>query len=331
MSYAPSGPIIQHAILATDGSANAAAATTFAGALDWSSGTRISVASVIDVTDPGDLLVNEWEEQARTDWRMIIEQSYTSARQQAMSVIEEAAEVVGQRCPGVVIDEVLRVGEPATELLSLARSTNAELIIAGARGRTALERLLLGSVSEALATEAPCPVLIAREEVAAIRVVLVALRTAGDADRLAKACLRLPLPAATHVVAVTGGAPRLPVASGSRPVAPGKSEALLEARDEAERAEAEVAGARFVEQMKAGHPDRAVSARVIRGDLRPSGFEARADIAPALLAEAKALGADLIVVSAREQTGVTARLGLGSVSRKLVRRAPRAVLVVRGS
>jgi nucleotide-binding universal stress UspA family protein len=81
--------------------------------------------------------------------------------------------------------------------------------------------------------------------------------------------------------------------------------------------------------MRAGDPQRVVETRVVRGELRPSAFEDRADVAPALLAEAESLGADLIVVGARERPGFTARLGLGSVSRKLVRRAPMAVLVVR--
>lgn len=332
MSHATSVPaVIQRAILATDGSAHATAATAVAGALAWPAGSVISVASVLEAPNPDHLPISHWEEQALADWRMILEYTYTSAREQAMSHLAAAAGALRARCPGVAINEVLCVGEPAAELLSLARSTSAELMIAGARGRNVLEGLLLGSVSEALVTEAPCPVLIVREETAAIRVVLVALRTPDDADRLAEACLRLPLPPATKVVAVTASAPRPPGASSGRFLAPGKTEALLAAWDEAEHAEAEAAGARFVERVRAGDPGRDVSARVIRGDLRPSAFETRADIAPALLEAAEALGADLIVVGAREQTGVTAKLGLGSVSRKLVRRAPGAVLVVRGA
>jgi nucleotide-binding universal stress UspA family protein len=321
----------RRAILATDGSAHARAATAFAGALAWPAGAVVSVASVVEAPNPGDLPISHWEERALADWRMILEHGHAAAREQALASISEAAGVLRARHPSIGIDEVVRVGEPAAELLALAREADAELVIAGARGRTVLECLLLGSVSEALVTEAPCPVLIVREAVAEIGVVLVALRTPDDADRLAGACLRLPLPPATRLIAATASAP-LPAGSPTaRPFAPGQAEALFAAWDEAERAGAEAAGERFVERMRAGDPRRDVTARVVRGELRPSAFEARADVAPALLAEAAALGADLIVVGAREQPGVAARLGLGSVSRKLVRRAPMAVLVVRGA
>jgi nucleotide-binding universal stress UspA family protein len=261
---------------------------------------------------------------------MILEHSHAAAREQALTSIAEAADALRARHPGVDIDEVVCVGEPAAELLSLARSVDAELVIAGARGRSVLECLLLGSVSEALVTEAPCPVLIVREPVREIGTVLVALRTAADAERLADACLRVPFPATAQLVAVTATAPRPIGSDAGRPFPPGKVEAMLEAWADAERAEVEAAGLRFLERVRAGDPDRAVAARVVRGELDPSVFESRADVAPALLAEAAALGADLIVVGAREQPGLTAWLGLGSVSRKLVRRAPTAVLVVRG-
>jgi nucleotide-binding universal stress UspA family protein len=104
---------------------------------------------------------------------------------------------------------------------------------------------------------------------------------------------------------------------------------MLDAWAEDDRREAETAGERFVARIRAVTPDRAVEARVVRGPLSPSLAEARADIAPTLMAEAEALDASLMVVGARERHGVTVRLGLGSVSRKIVRRAPTAVLVVR--
>lgn len=49
-----------------------------------------------------------------------------------------------------------------------------------------------------------------------------------------------------------------------------------------------------------------------------------------MLATAGAIDADVIVVGARERRGMLARLGLGSVSRKLVRWADCSVLVIRG-
>lgn len=321
---------VQRAVLATDGSAHARAAASFAAALAWSTEAAVSIASVVEAPNPSDLPISKWEEKALADWRQIVEYVHTTERDEAQRSIDEAASALRARHPDLHIDEVMCFGQPAAELLSLARESKSELIIAGARGRTVLEGLLLGSVSEALVTEAPCPVLIVRDAISELRVVVVVLRTVEDADRLAEACLRLPLPATTRVTAITAGAPR-PHGDSTRRFTDEKMEALLADWDEAEQAETTAAGKRFIERMHAGDPERSVTTRVVHGALQPSAFESRADVAPALLAEAEALKADLIIVGAREHPGFAAKLGLGSVSRKLVRRASMAVLVVRGA
>jgi nucleotide-binding universal stress UspA family protein len=53
------------------------------------------------------------------------------------------------------------VGKPADELISLAAEAKADLIVVG-NGKTALQRLILGSVSTQLVHHAPCDVLVAR-------------------------------------------------------------------------------------------------------------------------------------------------------------------------
>lgn len=56
----------------------------------------------------------------------------------------------------------LRQGRPASEILTVARGVNCELIVMGTHGRTGLRRALLGSVAEAVLRHAPCPVLTVR-------------------------------------------------------------------------------------------------------------------------------------------------------------------------
>ena len=68
---------------------------------------------------------------------------------------------------------------------------------------------------------------------------------------------------------------------------------------------------------------------MVRGELNPTPLDVRGDIAPTLLSQVEVFDASLVVVGARERRGLTRRLGLGSVSRRLVRHAPSAVLVVR--
>ena len=56
----------------------------------------------------------------------------------------------------------VRIGKPATELLELAHDIGADLIIIGSHGWRGLDRVLFGSVSEAVVRGAGCPVLVAR-------------------------------------------------------------------------------------------------------------------------------------------------------------------------
>jgi nucleotide-binding universal stress UspA family protein len=55
-----------------------------------------------------------------------------------------------------------RIGKPAEEILALASEVGADLIFIGSHGKTGIERLLLGSVSERVVREAGCPVMVVR-------------------------------------------------------------------------------------------------------------------------------------------------------------------------
>jgi type IV pilus assembly protein PilB len=50
-------------------------------------------------------------------------------------------------------------GDPAAEIVRLARQEEAQLIVMGTAGKTGWRRLLMGSVAETVVRDAPCPVL----------------------------------------------------------------------------------------------------------------------------------------------------------------------------
>ena len=56
-------------------------------------------------------------------------------------------------------------GDPATEIVALAKREGVELIVMSSHGRTGLGRLLMGSVAETVMREAECPVLIVKPKV----------------------------------------------------------------------------------------------------------------------------------------------------------------------
>ena len=67
--------------------------------------------------------------------------------------------------PRTKFEHHLLEGEPAEEILRIAKSEGADLIVLGTHGSTGLYRLLMGSVAESVLRKAPCPVLTVRAPV----------------------------------------------------------------------------------------------------------------------------------------------------------------------
>lgn len=57
----------------------------------------------------------------------------------------------------------LAVGRPVEAILRAVREVRADMLVVGTRGRRGVARVFLGSVAEALAKVAPCPVAVVRE------------------------------------------------------------------------------------------------------------------------------------------------------------------------
>jgi nucleotide-binding universal stress UspA family protein len=58
---------------------------------------------------------------------------------------------------------VVRKGRPSREITEAARTLKVDLIVISTHGYTGVNRALLGSVTERVVREAPCPVLVVRE------------------------------------------------------------------------------------------------------------------------------------------------------------------------
>jgi universal stress protein A len=63
----------------------------------------------------------------------------------------------------VPVKTQVRIGKPFREIVALARQTDTDLIVIATRGRTGVNRMLLGSTAELVVRHAPCPVLVVRE------------------------------------------------------------------------------------------------------------------------------------------------------------------------
>ncbi|MEM1903613.1 MAG: universal stress protein, partial [Pyrobaculum sp.] len=64
---------------------------------------------------------------------------------------------------GVSVAETeVRSGNPPTEILNYAEEREVDLIVMGSRGLSAIQRLVLGSVSQTVVSRARVPVLVVR-------------------------------------------------------------------------------------------------------------------------------------------------------------------------
>lgn len=85
-------------------------------------------------------------------------------RKERMARAEESVGRASQTLRGAGFKVTTRVGEGEVRsgILDVAAEWGAGLIVLGSHGRTGLQRMLLGSVAEAVARHAACSVLIAR-------------------------------------------------------------------------------------------------------------------------------------------------------------------------
>lgn len=74
--------------------------------------------------------------------------------------LDEAAAILGDL--GVEADTMLKVGNPAEEIISAAEEGPFAVIVVGIRGMSAVRRFLIGSVADRVVRHATVPVLVVR-------------------------------------------------------------------------------------------------------------------------------------------------------------------------
>ena len=92
----------------------------------------------------------------------VIEEIKERAQQTSTELLNNIAAKLGQSHPEADVKIELIEGFAREEIINFAKKWPAELLILGSHGRTAVASLLLGSVSQAVVTTAPCPVLVVR-------------------------------------------------------------------------------------------------------------------------------------------------------------------------
>ena len=84
-------------------------------------------------------------------------------QKQARNTVDRAIQTLKAKLDkSILLDGVLLPGPPRTLILDEAESWQADLILVGSHGYRAWERLLLGSVSQAVVSHAKCSVEVVR-------------------------------------------------------------------------------------------------------------------------------------------------------------------------
>ena len=248
------------------------------------------------------------------------------AEAQAAQVLEEAkglaaraAERVRSYFPGWEVSDEGLTGWPSSELIQRADEWQADLIVVGSHGRSALGQFVLGSVSKKIVTDSHHSVRVVRgageKSDSQPPEIMIGVDGSPEAESAVRAVGRRVWPEGTEVriVAVDDGTSParisriLPTAAAM--IGDSKEETSMAARRMVEWAESEL---------------RAIGLRV-------SVAIEKGDPRRVLVEEARKWGADSIFVGGRRFGGAVERFRLGSVSTALVTRAHCPVEVVRSA
>jgi nucleotide-binding universal stress UspA family protein len=283
-------------LYATDGSDSSGTAGRLLASLPLPTDAQVTVLS----TGSSD----EWVES------MIFTETSAQEVRLAWRHAEKAATLL-DHC-GLRICHEIGSGDAVTAILERAEMDHADLIVISSHEKRAIERFLIGSVSEHVARFAHTSVLVARKD--QIRRVVVGVDGSASSEHALDALTELPLPAGIAVTFVY--------------VAP------LDDKELPSSVAFYPEYAKLAKDYRAER--RAVAEHIVdhaRQRLRAAGHRAEVDIrwgtpADQLIGAVRELGADLLVVGSANRS-VMGRLFVGSVSGRVLSHAPCSVLVAR--
>jgi nucleotide-binding universal stress UspA family protein len=143
-----------HVLIATDGSDQSVRSARRAAEL-LRSADRLTLLTVVTEI-PGDD-AGGFEGSVYTPEEM--ERVWDAELAEARDELERTAAAL----TSAPVEKRTEVGDVAGTICRIAEEVGVDVIVVGSHGRTGLQRLFLGSVSEHVVRHAPCPVLVVRE------------------------------------------------------------------------------------------------------------------------------------------------------------------------
>lgn len=141
-------------LLANDASAHSHAASEYLLALPFRKPIDLDILSAVALP----MLIDSGSMGAPVDLSDFISEECDAAKARVEKTADELSGPVHS------VHTHVPVGPPSSELLNFAEQTNADLVVLGAVGHSALDRVLLGSVSDYVATHSDISTLIVRPQ-----------------------------------------------------------------------------------------------------------------------------------------------------------------------
>ena len=149
--------IIKKILASTDLSDVSARGIKYACNLAKDVGAEVIIVHVIRVEEVMSMFRRVQENPAAWDQLKVLEQGLVDRHKQLLD------EFVRQQMPEGTSDlnvrKVVEVSEPYSALIERAKNESVDLIVMSTHGRSGIPRMMLGSVTERVLRNSPCPVL----------------------------------------------------------------------------------------------------------------------------------------------------------------------------
>ena len=145
-------------------------------AIDGSDFSKEAVNELVKMPLPDDSeisIINVYEHPAMSTPELIsttdtldvyYREFIANAEKLGEKIVSDAVLIISEKNSSITITRSVVSGLPKKEILEKAESFDADLIVVGSQGQGAFSRLLLGSVSQYLATHAKCSVMIVKDK-----------------------------------------------------------------------------------------------------------------------------------------------------------------------
>jgi nucleotide-binding universal stress UspA family protein len=138
-------------LIATDGSKAAENAADSGIEIAELSRAKVYAVYVINITSYDSILMDE-------TWTKDMSEKFEKIGREATAHVEEKA-----KAAGLESESILLKGNPAKKILDFAEEQKVDMIVVGSLGKSGVERLTLGNVSEKIMRNSKVPVLVVRE------------------------------------------------------------------------------------------------------------------------------------------------------------------------